>query len=64
MHLYINVACQANQIFDMGVTLTLGLINAIKKDKSFEMELWIKDQVNLLVAPIKYHIKAARVGKS
>lgn len=55
--------CQANQIFDMGTTLGLRLINIIKKDKSFEMELWIKDQVNLLIILNKYHIKATRVRK-
>lgn len=55
---------QTNQIFDMGATFTLELINTIKKDKSFEMKLWIKDQMNLLIAPIKRHVKAARMRMS
>lgn len=62
--LYINVVRQTTQIFDMDAVFTLGLINAIKKDKSFEIELWIKHQVDLFVAFIKCYVKAARVGKS
>lgn len=30
-------------MFDIDATFTLGLINAIKKDKSFEIELSTKD---------------------
>lgn len=64
VHLYIDVVHQATQIFDMGATFASELISAIKKDNSFEMESWIKHQVDQLVASIKCHIKAARVGKS
>ena len=62
--LYITVVRQTTQIFDLDSAFTLGLINAIKKDKSFKLELWIKHQVDLLVAFIKCYVKAARVGKS
>lgn len=64
MHLYVNVVRQASQIFDMGATSASGLINAIKKDKSFEMKLWIKYQVNQFVAAIERHVKDARVERS
>lgn len=64
MHSYDNVVRQATQIFNINVVFALVLINAIMKDKSFEMELWTKNQVNQLVAPIKRHVKATRVGRS
>lgn len=38
VNLYIDVVCQITQIFDMGTAFALGLVNAIKKNKSFEME--------------------------
>lgn len=64
MDLYFDIVRQVNKMFDIGAVFALGLINAIKKDKSFEIELWTKNQVNLLVALIKCHVKAARIGKS
>lgn len=39
MLLYVYVIYQITQIFDMGATFILRLINVIKKNKSFEMEL-------------------------
>lgn len=64
MLLYVNVVYQATQIFDIGAAFALGLINIIKKDKSFETELWTKNQVNLLIVHIKYYMKATKVGRS
>lgn len=55
--------CQATQIFDIGMAFTSGLINAIKKNKSFEIESWTKDQLNLFVTPIKHHVKPVKLGK-
>lgn len=63
IYLYIDIVRQAIQIFHISVTFTSGLINNIKKNKSFEMKLQTKNQVNLLVAPIKYYIKAIKVEK-
>lgn len=48
----------------MSAVFALRLINAIKKNKSFEIELWTQDQVNLLMAPIKYQVKAVKVEKA
>lgn len=64
MNLYVDIVCQVTQIFDMGMTFALGLVNAMKKNKSFEIELWTKDQINLLMAPIERYIRAARMGKT
>lgn len=63
MLLYVNVVYQITQIFDISVVFTLELFNAIKKDKSFEIELSTKNQLNLLVAPIERYVKAVRVKK-
>lgn len=38
VHLYIDVICQISQIFDMDTAFASGFINAIKKDKSYEIE--------------------------
>lgn len=39
LHTFIvDVVYQVTQIFDMGATFVSELMNAIKKDKSFEME--------------------------
>lgn len=43
---------QASQIFDIGAAFTTRIIIAIKKDKSFEIELWIKHQVDQLSPPL------------
>ncbi len=64
MHLYVNIVRQTIQVFDIGVAFVSGLINAIKKDKSFEKELWTKNQVNLLIAPIERYVKVTIVGRS
>lgn len=64
VHLYVDVVYQTTQIFDIDATFPLGLINAIKKKKCFEMELWTKDQVNQLVASIERYVKPTKTGKS
>lgn len=64
MVLYINIISQTIKIFDLSEIFALNLINVIKKDKSFKKRLWIKNQVKELVAPLKCHIIAVKVGKT
>ncbi len=40
---------QISQIIDIDMAFMSRLINAIKKDKSFEIELWTKHQVDQLL---------------
>lgn len=61
---YIDVVRQASNIFDLGASFALGLMNAIKKDKSFAMALWTKKHVKQLLVPLNRNVKAARIGKT
>lgn len=53
-----------SNIFNLGAAFALGLnvINAIKKDKSFIMSLYINQQKKQLLVPLNHHIKAAKIG--
>lgn len=61
---YINIVRQPSNIFDLGAAFALGLMHAIKKNKSFAIELWIKKNVKQLLLPFDYHVKAARLGRT
>lgn len=61
---YIDVVKQASNISDLGAAFALGLMNAIKKDKSFAMGSWTKEHVKQLLVPLDRHVKAARIGRT
>lgn len=61
---YINVVKQASNIFNVGTVFVLGLMHAIKKNKSFAMGLQTKENVKQLLLPFDRHVKVARLGKT
>lgn len=61
---YINIVRQPSNIFDLGAAFALGLMHAIKKNKSFAIGLWTKKNVKQLLPPFNRHVKAARLGKT
>lgn len=61
---YIDVVRQASNISDLGAAFAFGLMNAIKKDKTFAMGLWTKEHVKQLLVPLDRHVKAARIGRT
>lgn len=61
---YIDVVRQASNIFDLGVVFVLSLIYAIKKNKSFAVELSTKENVKQLLLPLDCHMNAIRFGRT
>lgn len=49
--------------FKHGICIFFSVINAIKKDKSFIMSLYINEQMKQLLVPLNHHVKAAKIGK-
>lgn len=64
MAVYIDVVRQASKISDLGAAFAFGLMNAIKKDKTFAMGSWTKEHVKQLLVPLDRHVKAARIGRT
>lgn len=61
--IYIDVVRQVLNIFNLGMAFALGLMYAIKKNKSFTVELWTKENVKQLLLPLDCYMKAARLRK-
>lgn len=62
VQLYLNVVKQASNIFDLSSAFVVGVIKAIKNDKSWVIKKWSKHKVEKLLAPFSYHIKADQIG--
>lgn len=54
----VDVVEQTTAIFEFGSAFTAGLVKAIRKDKSWAIVKWSKNDVNELVAPLTRHICA------
>ena len=64
VRLYIDIVKQASNIFDLDSAFTVSLINAVKKNKSWVIEKWSKNEVKELLAPFSCYIKADQIGKT
>lgn len=64
IQLYLNVVKQASNIYDLSSAFAVGLIKAIKKDKSWAIKKWSKHEFEKLLAPLSCHIKADQIGRT
>ena len=62
--LYLEIVRQASTIFGLSSAFSKGLIKAMKKDKSWSIANWTKQDVKELLAPIARHVRADQTGRN
>lgn len=62
--LYLEIVQQASNLFYLSSAFSQGLVTAIKKDKSWAIAKWTKNDVSKLLAPLSRHLSADRLGRN